>query len=237
MLFYYQVSLPHYQDDKFLKNAVERYKQFVSLKKLHPSETLVPMYDIDLMWHTHQLCPEAYWKDTEVFLGKPLYHDLSNIERGAKSKRTLAENKTKVLWLREFGIGMIVPGVVYRGEPPIGRILPLNDEEYDTKSRHKLLVGIDTVQMKCKERFANSFEASLGLNSGPEVIFSDNFIGKSHQLSKGIYTWDKNSKKADMKEQLPMIVQAEPDRKYKMGLKVIRRGRLKGLLPRKEYIR
>ena len=234
--FYYQVSLPHYRDDKFIHNALERYKQFICLKKLYPAEALVPMYDIDLMWHTHQLCPEAYWKDTEVFLGKVLHHDDSTNERSPTSKRTLAEGKTKALWLKEYRSSITIPGTVYRGDPPRGRLHFFDEAEFTAHSKHKLVVRIEAVEMKCKGGFHNSFEASMGLNSGSEIICDGRFIGKSQQLEKGTFTWDKDSKLVEVNK-LPLQLSAEPDKKYKMKLKIIRRGRLKGLLPRKEYFK
>ncbi len=30
--FYYNISLPHYENEQFLKNALERYKKFLYLK-------------------------------------------------------------------------------------------------------------------------------------------------------------------------------------------------------------
>ena len=55
MVFYYQVSLPHYRQDWFLAEALERYKQYFALKKKFPERFLVPCYDMDIVWHTHQV--------------------------------------------------------------------------------------------------------------------------------------------------------------------------------------
>ena len=60
--FYYHVSLSHFGDSVFLGKALERYKKFLFLKLQNPSAFLVPMYDIDLAWHTHQLHPAVYAK-------------------------------------------------------------------------------------------------------------------------------------------------------------------------------
>ena len=54
-VFFYQVSLPHYRQDWFLAEAVERYKQYLLLKKKFPDRFLVPCYDMDIVWHTHQV--------------------------------------------------------------------------------------------------------------------------------------------------------------------------------------
>lgn len=56
--FYYQVSLPHYELTHFQEGAISRYKMFLSLKKAHPGHFLVPCYDIDIAWHTHQVSKE-----------------------------------------------------------------------------------------------------------------------------------------------------------------------------------
>ena len=50
-----QVSLPHFMDEKFLHEALIRYKRYLCLKKLNKATFLVPCYDIDLMWHAHQV--------------------------------------------------------------------------------------------------------------------------------------------------------------------------------------
>ena len=54
-MFYYQVSLPHFMDDRFLHEALVRYKRYLFLKKHNKDTFLVPCYDIDLIWHTHQV--------------------------------------------------------------------------------------------------------------------------------------------------------------------------------------
>ena len=53
--FFYQVSLPHYELNHFQEGAISRYKMFLTLKKAHPEQFLVPCYDIDIAWHTHQV--------------------------------------------------------------------------------------------------------------------------------------------------------------------------------------
>lgn len=50
-----QVSLPQYQEGPFLQRACHRYQAFLHLMKRSPGSFLVPTYDIDLMWHAHQV--------------------------------------------------------------------------------------------------------------------------------------------------------------------------------------
>ena len=52
-----QVSLPQYQDRTFLQRAEQRYRAFLYLMKNRPGSFMVPTYDIDLMWHAHQVRP------------------------------------------------------------------------------------------------------------------------------------------------------------------------------------
>ena len=42
----------------------------MQLKKKYTSNFLVPMYDIDLVWHTHQLLATDYKKDTTEYFGR-----------------------------------------------------------------------------------------------------------------------------------------------------------------------
>ena len=79
--FVYHVSLPHFNDDKFIDTAVKRYCKFIRLKKRHPTLFVVPMYDVDLVWHTHQLFHHCYVRDTKTYLGSMLPHDDSTTDR------------------------------------------------------------------------------------------------------------------------------------------------------------
>ena len=42
----------------------------LQLHNFHADAFLVPCYDMDLAWHTHQLHPHYYKKDTVAYLGK-----------------------------------------------------------------------------------------------------------------------------------------------------------------------
>lgn len=48
--FYYQVSLPHFQNIGYLVICLDRYKKFLHLKRKHPTQFIVPCYGIDLMY-------------------------------------------------------------------------------------------------------------------------------------------------------------------------------------------
>ena len=53
--FTFQVSLPHFTDRTFLSAGISRYAKFLYLKQTNPDVFLVPCYDIDIVWHTHQV--------------------------------------------------------------------------------------------------------------------------------------------------------------------------------------
>lgn len=115
--FYYQVSLPHYRDNRFLKGAVDRYITHLRLKKNNPDEFLVPCYDFDLIWHAHQLHPTKYKQTTTKWLGRILKHDDSVTDRTAGSKLYDSAIKTRAIW-KEADCSLNKAGAMYRGDPP-----------------------------------------------------------------------------------------------------------------------
>lgn len=116
--FYYNVSLPHYRDMRFLTLAMHRYQQFLFLRKNSYKLFIVPCYDQDLMWHTHQLHPLAYKEDMIRILGKVLPHDDTTVDRSPDSKLTLSTIDTSRLWLEMYKEVFNTPGAMYRGKEP-----------------------------------------------------------------------------------------------------------------------
>ena len=55
--------------------AACRYERFLLLHKECPGQVLVPMMDIDLMWHTHIGSGGVYTQDCNQWFGKLLQHD------------------------------------------------------------------------------------------------------------------------------------------------------------------
>ena len=57
-----QVSLPHYRDKGFLQQADRNYRHFLLLHQQNPGNFIVPSFDMDLLWHAHQveLCCRSY---------------------------------------------------------------------------------------------------------------------------------------------------------------------------------
>jgi len=117
-VFNYNTSLPHYHDEKFLSNAVKRYKIMLSIKRDNSNAFIVPCYDNDLIWHTHQQHVNIYKTDTEKILGSMLDHDDSTSDRSPDSHLEKSTDMTRILW-RKAGKKFGVPGAMYRGEPPL----------------------------------------------------------------------------------------------------------------------
>ena len=59
---------------------------FKVLVLLYRNLFVTPMYDIDLVWHTHQLNPKAYHADMTTMLGYVMTHDDSDQDRKTGSK-------------------------------------------------------------------------------------------------------------------------------------------------------
>lgn len=121
--FYYQVSLPHYRDSRFLKDAVDRYMTHLRLKKNNPDVFLVPCFDFDLIWHAHQLHPTKYKQTTTKLLGRILKHDDSVTDRTAGSKLHDSAIKTRAIW-KESDCSFDKAGAMYRGDPPDPKTAP-----------------------------------------------------------------------------------------------------------------
>ena len=91
---------------------ISKFKLFLS----------VPMYDVDLMWHTHQLFPLIYERDTTALLGYLLNHDDETTDRSPGSKLATSDSETRALWKQVYGEHFVIPGVLNRGESPVGRL-------------------------------------------------------------------------------------------------------------------
>lgn len=114
----------------FLEESFERYKKFLKLRQKYPRQFLVPCYDIDLMWHTHQVNPTAYIHDCLSNFGTILPHDDTDSDRSVESRLSLSFDTTKTLWRDAFQEEYSKPGAMYRGPAPGERVL-LSSESYE----------------------------------------------------------------------------------------------------------
>ncbi|XP_057975299.1 glycine-rich domain-containing protein 2-like [Malania oleifera] len=120
--FFFQVSRPHMNNDVFLEEALARYKGFLHLIKRNREKSIncfcVPTYDIDLIWHSHQLHPASYSKDTVAILGKVLEHDDTDSDRSKGKKLDVGFSSTTKQWEDTYGSRYQKAGTTYRGIAP-----------------------------------------------------------------------------------------------------------------------
>lgn len=131
----------------FLETAVTRYKKYLLLNKKHPTKFLVPSYDIDLIWHTHQLHPIDYERVTKSLLGRMLNHDDTDSDRNHGSKLSNAYQETRKLWQEEYGEAFAKPGAMYRGDSPRGRLYLLTKQDIEGFSGRNAEVVIKSISI------------------------------------------------------------------------------------------
>ena len=185
--FYYQVSLPHYKDRNFLQAALKRYQKFLFLKKKNPAKFLVPCYDFDIIWHTHQLNPLKYKIDTEEVLGEMLNHDDSVNDRSSGSRLNQADEVTRELWKKTFDEEFSVCGGMYRGESPFRNQLKLHEftveQMKDTASkRADVTLAIESVDPTDKTMRVNVY--LVHKNRGTTKILKCKYPFKGKNPSK-----------------------------------------------------
>ena len=93
-------SSNEFEDEGFLRKAVDRYHKFLILRSKFKEKLLVPTTDMDLMWHTHILSRmENYNKDCTAIIGETLHHN----DPMADEMLTVLQDDTKRLWEETFG--------------------------------------------------------------------------------------------------------------------------------------
>ena len=128
-------------------SSINRYRMFLALKKRNPTAFLVPCYDIDLAWHTHQLHHRIYREDTIGYLGKMFNHDDTVTDRRPDSKLTQADNITRELWKTHFGTHFATCGAMYRGDPPYSSLAPINGHRLATLTVYDNAVRTTTLTL------------------------------------------------------------------------------------------
>lgn len=126
--FYYQVSLPHFKSRHFLQKSIDRYRMFIALKRKYPNKFIVPCYDIDIVWHSHQIHPLSYESDCQALLGKLLPHDDSYNDRSPNSKLIKSEKVTRDLWFDSFRESFTNSGCMFRGETSQGQLVTMPEQ-------------------------------------------------------------------------------------------------------------
>ncbi|CAM6070832.1 unnamed protein product [Sphagnum tenellum] len=180
--FYYQVSQPYMWEDSFLQVAKERYKCFLHmLSRSKGSSLCVPTFDIDLMWHAHQLSPIAYTKDTKALLGCIVDHD-DTMERGPNTKLGHGFEDTIKLWESTFGTSYERAGSMYRGSKPVNLPAPRPPapSESSSDSNYKALENM-TIPVCIMMKVANA--VALGKESSKDLFVRLKVL-EAHKLLK-----------------------------------------------------
>lgn len=168
--FYYQVSLPHYMSITFLRSALLRYQKFLFLKQQNPGLFLVPCYDIDLMWHSHQLHPLIYKTDTERLLGRLFNHDDTVTDRNPDSKLSNADLKTRELWRSTFNEAFSMYGSMFRGEPPEGKLYMMMQTEIFDNCTKYCTIQLDRVKLMDLDETIEKFSLIMEYAGGSRLF-------------------------------------------------------------------
>ena len=148
---------------------------------------LVPCYDFDLVWHSHQLHPSIYKKDTTAVLGQMFNHDDSVNDRAPNSKLNRSDQVTRDLWMKHFNEDFALCGAMYRGPPPFSKLHKIDNDMVFAVSTKTADVTINSLKV---ENLNNDqrFTLKVGL-AGP------NIAGPVLLKLKGPQTqWQNNSK-------------------------------------------
>ncbi|KAJ6340243.1 hypothetical protein OIU77_008075 [Salix suchowensis] len=154
--FFYQVSRPHMNNDIFLQEAIARYKGFLHIIKRNWEKSIncfcVPTYDIDLIWHTHQLHPVSYCKDVSQALGRVLAHDDMDSDRSKGRKLDVGFSGTTRHWEEKFGRRYWKAGAMYRGSDPSPlTTIPFQSnilsKELEKSNQNKMIIDLPEVKI------------------------------------------------------------------------------------------
>ena len=90
---------------KEVRNSVELYKKFLSLKRKYPDSVLVPTGEIDSVWHTHILDTKNYADDCNMLFGKFMHHKPYFGPYSKESQEDMARwfEETSIFWQIEYG--------------------------------------------------------------------------------------------------------------------------------------
>ena len=195
-VFYYQVSLPHYGDKKFLNKALERYKQHLLLKQQNPDLFFVPCYDFDLIWHAHQVHPLIYRNDTTKILGKVLNHNDSVNDRRPGSKLSRSYETTREKW-KEAGQELALRGAMFRGEPPLSTTVQAEQVDYTGLAALEYTVKLTRFEVEGLPK-SKSYKFKIDVVNG-EQVFKTRVHGPALAASSGnaFSTFKFNTKDSD----------------------------------------
>eukprot|EP00897_Mesotaenium_endlicherianum_P003825 jgi/Mesen1/3470/ME000195S02619 len=196
-----QVSQPYMYDDHFLAGALERYRKFLHVVWAAGGKVFcVPTYDIDVMWHAHQLAPACYARDTTAVLGRVLDHDDSDatVARSAATRLHEGFTQTAVLWERLYGaaygvgmgtgMGTVVMGIPMTPAPPP---LPPRDvnEAWGLQKRFTAQVCIAVIEAVDLPKISGQFFVKARLMSKCDAMRLRTPLVPAPPAAGGIASW------------------------------------------------
>ena len=149
MIFNYQIALPHFRDENFLREAVKRYWFMLMAYKESSEVPVVPYSDNDLVWHSHMAHPKIYKNETIELFYYILPHTFNDSVRLPGTEAWAKVTIAKKVW-EEKKKPIAVPGGMFRGKPP-APVPARNPDRYKAYS-HK------TYYLQPKELRINDFE-------------------------------------------------------------------------------
>lgn len=109
-------------DSRYIEGAVARYRGFLHLIKRNKERGIngccVPTYDIDLIWHTHQLHPVSYCEDLVKLLGNIMGHDDTDSDRTKGQKLDTGFTGTTKAFEGIYGRRYMRAGALFKGSAP-----------------------------------------------------------------------------------------------------------------------
>ena len=155
--------------------------------------------------------------------GSVLHHDDSTTDRSPGSDRNNNEAKTKALWMKEFQEKLAIPGTMYRGESPVGQMADFNLNSFVEGAPHEFHFIVNGVDLQCEADMKDKLCIELIIISDRSMLSGEN-IG-SFKPDNGGYTWEK----------VGMSFPADIFSKkyYSLKVNVIKKGKLKFVLPNK----
>lgn len=82
-----------------MARLIHKYRRFLDIIRQNPSQAVVPTLDVDLAWHTHQLCPSRYYRYTVEQTGCFIDHD-NNVDAGELAEHF---NRTSKVYQERYG--------------------------------------------------------------------------------------------------------------------------------------
>lgn len=185
-------------NDLYLEGAVARYKGFLHQIKRNKERNIrsftVPTYDVDLIWHTHQLHPSSYYKDLVDIMGMVLEHDDTDSDRTKGMKLDTGFSGTTKVWEERYGLRYWRAGAMYRGSAPSPlRTTPYPGLSFEKKSCpskdcQKIINLPKTEVIEVQQFYFLFFSFLEGWGKGELLtLIRNTYVSQTGLPSEGIY--------------------------------------------------